>query len=67
MTQEQWWSRLTPGSRTWLIENNGDTVPESIAAEVAAAGGPPVGSPGTDGAGRLDDETDWIEARANLE
>ena len=41
MTHEQWWSKLTPESQTWLIENNGDVVPDAIAREVEAAGGPP--------------------------
>jgi hypothetical protein len=67
MTHERWWSQLTPESRTWLIDNNGDAVPESIAAEVSAAGGPTLTSQGSTDAHFEDDVTDWIEETANRE
>ena len=39
MSIEQWWSKLRPSTREWLIENNGDAVPPEIVAEITAAGG----------------------------
>jgi hypothetical protein len=67
MTHERWWSQLTPESRSWLIDNNGDAVPESIAAEVSAAGGPTLRSQGSTDAYFENDVTDWIEETANRE
>lgn len=39
MSTEQWWPKVKPSTREWLIGNNGDAVPAGIVAEVAAAGG----------------------------
>lgn len=68
MTHEQWWSKLTPESQTWLIENNGDVVPDTIAREVEAAGGPSASAEAPDVPQTFEDDvTDWIEATANRE
>ena len=40
MNVERWWLKLRPGTREWLIANNGDAVPIWIVDEIAAAGGP---------------------------
>jgi hypothetical protein len=72
MGNEQWWSRLEPATREWLIANNGDAVPERVATEVTAAGGPVAMEPtcGDDTEPGLlypDEIVDWIEEIANAE
>lgn len=72
MGNEQWWSKLEPATREWLIANNGDAVPERVAAEVAAAGGPVAAAPaGEDdtlpGLFYRDEILDWVEETANTE
>lgn len=71
MSNEQWWSKLGPETRAWLIDNNGDAVPEGVAAEVAAAGGPlPQGNADDDappGRYYTDEVVDWVEEMANDE
>jgi hypothetical protein len=72
MAEERWWSRLQPAARAWLIANNGDAVPEELADEVAAAGGPVAAEPGgedaTDPGLHFPDEViDRIEEIANAE
>ncbi|MBD7994253.1 hypothetical protein H9639_02950 [Arthrobacter sp. Sa2CUA1] len=64
----QWWSRLEPATRAWLVSNNGDAVPDGIAAEVLAAGGP-AAQPAGGGSGLYypDEVIDWIEETANGE
>ncbi|MET0590496.1 MAG: hypothetical protein ABWZ77_04905 [Naasia sp.] len=65
---EQWWTRLTPDTRAWLVANNGDSIPAGLAREIAAAGGPELDGIGSDPAGTLPDHvSDWIEAKANDE
>lgn len=69
---EQWWPKLKPTTREWLIENNGDEVPAEVVAEIAEAGGPVSSDPwwvGQGGPDRClpDEATDWIEAVANGE
>ena len=72
MSNEQWWSKLGPATREWLVANNGDAVPERVAAEVVAAGGP-VAVEQTGGDGALpglyfpDEILDWVEEIANSE
>ncbi len=63
MTIEQWWPKLEPSTRDWLVENNGDTIPADVIAEITAAGG------ADDLSGRqlTDDAVDWVEAVANDE
>lgn len=73
MSIEQWWPKLRPSTREWLIENNGDAVPAEIVAEVTAAGGAItsdawwVGQSGPSGFYISDEAADWIEAIANDE
>ena len=68
---KRWWSRLEPATRAWLMNNNGDAVPGSVAAEVRAAGGPAaLPAEEDDGQAGLyypDEVIDWIEAIANAE
>ncbi|WP_407709169.1 hypothetical protein ACJJV6_13395 [Arthrobacter nitrophenolicus] len=70
---EQWWTRLQPSTREWLIENNGGVVPEDVVAEIARAGGPAGTDPWWAGQDEepghyFPDETiDWVEAMANDE
>ena len=74
MNIEQWWPKLTPATRDWLIENNGDEVPAGIVAEIEDAGGP-VNSEamwadddsGAPGFYFADAVVDWIDAVANDE
>jgi hypothetical protein len=63
---------LAQNTRAWLIANNGAAVPEEVAIEVAAAGGPvttePAGEDATDPGLHYPDEViDWVEEIANAE
>ena len=58
---EEWWPKMEPATRQWLMANNGDAMPASIVGELIEAGR----SARTDQLG--DDEIDWIEAVANNE
>ncbi|MFZ1384428.1 MAG: hypothetical protein WAS02_05925 [Propionicimonas sp.] len=61
MNIEVWWPRIRRQSRAWLMDNNGDAVPEDIVNEIVRAGGEITGS-------YLSDEAvDWVEAVANGE
>ncbi|MGB7963822.1 MAG: hypothetical protein WCF12_12825 [Propionicimonas sp.] len=61
MSIEVWWPRIRRQSRAWLMDNNGDAVPEDIVNEIVRAGGEITGS-------YLSDEAvDWVEAVANGE
>ena len=67
---EQWWSTLDPSSRRWLVEHNGEPIPDEIVAKIRDAGGT-VRTAGPDddapGAHLSDDEIDQVEAWANEE
>ena len=73
MNIDQWWPKLKPSTRAWLIENNGDVLPAEVAAEIASVGGSVssdaswVGQSGPSGSYLSDVATDWIEAVANGE
>lgn len=72
MSIEQWWPRLKPSTREWLIENNGDQVPAAVVAEIAEAGGPAASDAwwtqqSARGFHVPDEAIDWIEAVANGE
>ena len=73
MNIDQWWPKLKPSTRAWLVENNGDAVPAEVVAEIASVGGPVasdawwVGQNGPSGFYLSDAATDWIEAVANGE
>jgi hypothetical protein len=73
MNIDQWWPKLKPSTRAWLIENNGDAVSAEVVAEIASVGGSAasdagwVGQSSPSGFYLSDDATDWIEAVANGE
>ncbi|PTT69576.1 hypothetical protein [Arthrobacter sp. HMWF013] len=73
MSIEQWWPKLQPSTREWLIRNNGDAVPPGIVAEIKDAGGIVDGGEWWVGQGEgsgfffSDRAIDWIEAVANDE
>jgi hypothetical protein len=69
----QWWPKLQPQTRDWLIANNGDVIPPTVMTEIAEVGGPATadawwvtGEVGT-GAVMPDEAIDWIEEIANEE
>lgn len=69
----EWWPKLAPTTREWLVENNGDVVPVDIVAEIANVGGSVaagawwVGKSGSSGFYFSDEAIDWIEAIGNGE
>jgi len=69
----QWWPKLQPQTRDWLIANNGDVVPPPVVAEIAEAGGPAtsdawwVMDEEATGPVMPDEAIDWIEETANEE
>ncbi|WP_253182782.1 hypothetical protein [Arthrobacter sp. SW1] len=69
----KWWLRLTPDTREWLINNNGDAVPRHIIAEIVEAGGSISseawwsGETTPEGFHFSDEAVDWIETAANSE
>lgn len=73
MSMEQWWPRLSPESRGWLTEHNGEALPADIVDEITRVGGEPtseawwVGEQGPDGLQLSDAAVDWVEAVANGE
>ncbi len=70
---EQWWPKLKPSTRDWLIDNNGDVVPAEMVAEITKAGGSVpsdarwVRENGSSGFYFSDEAVDWIDAVANGE
>ncbi|WP_226760030.1 hypothetical protein [Arthrobacter sp. SO3] len=73
MRIEQWWPRLKPSTREWLVENNGDAVPPEMIVEITQAGGSVssdawwVGESRPSGFYFSDEGVDWIEAVGNGE
>jgi hypothetical protein len=73
MSIDVWWPKLQPGTRDWLIANNGGVVPAPIVKEIQEAGGPLrsdawwVTQDGSTGTCMPDAATDWIEEIANGE
>ncbi|HEX9089140.1 MAG TPA: hypothetical protein VF867_16745 [Arthrobacter sp.] len=73
MSIEQWWSKLKPSTREWLVENNGDAVPAEMVVEIRQAGGSVasdawwVGESRAGGFYFSDEGVDWIEAVGNGE
>ncbi len=69
----QIWPHLDSSSRSWLIEHNGEPLPEPLVAEVLrVAGGEPSAQwwsgPSVAGQTQLTDEAvDWIDTVANDE
>jgi hypothetical protein len=73
MSIEEWWPKLPPATRDWLIANNGDAVPAAIVEEIMEAGGPEksdawwVGQDGSTDFFMPDEAIDWIEEIGNAE
>ena len=69
MNIELWWPKLTPSTRDWLMENNGDAVPPKVVAEITRAGGSAVPDSDSEDSDHYlsDQDVDWIETLANGE
>ncbi|WP_382310001.1 SRPBCC domain-containing protein [Herbiconiux sp. UC225_62] len=73
MEIEQWWPKLSPATREWLADNNGDAVTPEIVAEIERAAGAVdptawwFGESDASGFFFSDAGVDWIEAAANGE
>ena len=73
MDFSQIWPHLSPSSRAWLIEHNGEPLPDQLVAEiVSVAGAEPSArwwsGPSLEGQTQLTDEAvDWIDTVANDE
>ena len=73
MDIENWWPRLQPSTRQWLIAHNGEALPAEVAAEIRRSGGTAVSDASSVDEGSAthshlpDDAIDWIEAVANEE
>lgn len=72
MSIEHWWPKLKPSTQKWLIENNGDAVPQEVVSEITQAGGPATSGAWWTGQNEPgfyfpDEAVDWIEAVANDE
>ena len=65
------WPRLSPSSQSWLIDHNGEPLPDDLVEEILSvtdgARDPHWwAGPSTEGQTQLTDEAvDWIEAVAN--
>ncbi|MBC7762478.1 MAG: hypothetical protein H7201_11930 [Candidatus Saccharibacteria bacterium] len=66
---ELWWPKLSPSTREWLMQNNGDAVPPALVAEITRAGGEVATDSESEQSGVYlsDDDVDWIETVANEE
>ena len=73
MDIENWWPKLQPSTRQWLIAHNGEALPAEVAAEIRRVGGTAVRDASSVDEGSAtrshlpDDAIDWIEAVANEE
>jgi hypothetical protein len=69
MNIELWWPNLTPSTRAWLMENNGDAVPPKVVAEMPRAGGSVILDSESEESDYYlsDEDVDWIETLANDE
>ncbi|MEJ3405698.1 hypothetical protein WDJ51_13235 [Rathayibacter sp. YIM 133350] len=69
----EWWPKLDPATKEWLVTHNGEPVDRDVLAKIVAAGGSLtsdgwwIGEEGPDGFFLSDEATDWIEASANGE
>ncbi len=67
------WPRLSPSSRSWLVEHNGEPLPDELVAEILGVTGGQASAqwwtgPSAHGQTQLSDEAvDWIETVANDE
>lgn len=71
MSIEEWWPKLTPETREWIIAHNGEPVPVDVASEINGAydlvDPTAVGRDVMPGVTLSDEDVDWIEAVANDE
>lgn len=69
----EWWPRLEPQVRDWLVAHNGEAVDAEVLNKIVAAGGVLasdawwIGESGPEGFFLSDDAVDWIETTANGE
>jgi hypothetical protein len=68
----EWWPLVTAQTRDWLIEHNGEPLPQHIAGDILAVTGGGTDSEwwageSDDGPQLADEAVDWIEAVANDE
>jgi hypothetical protein len=64
------WRRLSPDTREWLAEHNGEPLTSEIVTEIVALNGnarPFWIVDSSDGPSLADDAVDWVEAAANGE
>jgi len=71
MDIEQWWSKLEPSTREWLVAHNGEAIPAEMVEKLRGIGAN-LPSPRSAGNGDSDyvlpdDAVDWIEAVSNEE
>lgn len=72
MDIEQWWPKLAPGTRRWLIDHNGESIPAPVLTAIQEAGDALDPSNwwwdnDSDDLNFSDAGVDWIEAIANDE
>lgn len=68
----EWWPLVDAETRDWLIEHNGEPLPQHVVTEILAVTGgetdPEWWAAESEGGPQLSDEAvDWIEAVANDE
>ncbi|MDL5353126.1 hypothetical protein [Microbacterium sp. zg-YB36] len=69
----EWWPKLDPDTKAWLIAHNGEALSPEVMSKIASAGGSMtsnawwVGESGSDGFFLSDEAVDWIEAAAKDE
>lgn len=73
MNISQWWPRLSPGTREWLVAHNGEPLDPQVRAEILELNEQRTelswwSGESVDGRSELTDEAiDWIEAQSNGE
>jgi hypothetical protein len=73
MNIEEWWPKLRPATRDWLIEHNGEEIPSSVLSEITEVAGAMssgtswIGENSPSGVLLSDEAVDWIEEVANNE
>ncbi|MGC5169823.1 hypothetical protein ACLQ2Q_04140 [Microbacterium sp. DT81.1] len=69
----EWWPKIDPTAKEWLVTHNGEAVAPDVLTKIVAAGGSLtsdawwIGEEGPDGFYLSDEAIDWIEATANGE
>ncbi|MDQ0819389.1 hypothetical protein QFZ79_001684 [Arthrobacter sp. V4I6] len=72
MSISEWWPLVQAETRNWLIEHNGEPLPQPVMADILAVAGGTADSAwwvggSADGPLLSDEAVDWIEAVANDE